>query len=44
MYRCAQCGAAVIVSLGITVRSCECNAAITADMEATAHGAGGVRG
>jgi hypothetical protein len=44
MYRCAECGASAIVNLGITVRSCECAAGIVADMQATAHGAGGVRG
>lgn len=42
MYRCAQCGMAVIVLDGEIIRACHCNAAVVADATATMHGQGGV--
>ena len=43
MYRCAQCGLAVIVTDGAVVRGCSCEAAVVADMSSTLAGAGGVK-
>lgn len=44
MYRCKQCGAAVLVVGETKVRSCaHVDAPIIASMEAVAHGRGGVR-
>jgi hypothetical protein len=41
-FRCAACDAPVEVTDAEIIRSCDCDAAITADMSAGLAGAGGV--
>jgi len=43
MYRCSECGLPVYVDNDLVlVRACDHDAAVTAEMVAEAHGAGGV--
>ena len=43
-YRCAECGRAVAVVEGETIRACRCDAAVIGEMSAVARGVSGLRG
>lgn len=43
MYRCAVCGAGVIVLPKLVVRRCKCAGAIVGEMRAACEGRGGVK-
>jgi hypothetical protein len=43
-YRCSECGRAVAVVNGETIRVCQCDAPAIGQMSATARGVGGLKG